>query len=177
MSIEPQTIIVNEDIQEDYIVYDRLITPNPELPFNENILVTNDNKSNRLYFNMWYTFDDRELENKDISIVWINALGERGITPCGDKQLTGDRLSFSWDVPAEATVAAGDITFAIHIITERYRWNTLPTTVEVKQGLITQEYEELPPATDVQGWLDIVQGLQDQITALEERVTALENNQ
>ena len=65
MSIEPQEITVYEDIQENYIVYDREVTENPNPPFNNNILVTNDNKSNRLWFNMYYTFDGRILDDEN----------------------------------------------------------------------------------------------------------------
>ena len=51
MSLRPEQIPVVEDRQEDYVVYDRVITANETLP--QNILVTDDDLSNRLYFNMW----------------------------------------------------------------------------------------------------------------------------
>ena len=174
MSIDTRDITVQQDNQEHYIIYDRVLTQNTEPPFNENVLVTNDNNSNRLYFNMFYTFDDRELENKDISIVWINANGDKGETPCGDKTLDGDRLYFSWNVPLAATQYAGDITFAVHITTDNYKWNSLPTTIAVRQGLITDEYNELPNAETYQGWTNIIDNLQSQITALTNRIAELE---
>ena len=143
MSIRPEEITVLEDIQEDYKVYDREITPNESLP--KNILVTDDDLSNRLYFNMWHTFDDRELINKQISIIWLNANDEKGVNDCGDINIIPEehRLTFSWNVPKEATYKAGIIKFAIRInFSDNYVWNSLPSTVEVKQGLQLNNYPE-----------------------------------
>lgn len=142
MSIKPQNITVYEDVEEDYIVYDREINENPNPAFNHNILVTNDNKSNRLWFNMWYTFDNIELEHKTISIIWISADGTKGETAVGDIEVVDvDRLKFSWNVPGEATTTAGTIQFAVRIVSDNnnYIWNSLPGSVEVRQGLDMSE--------------------------------------
>ena len=158
MSIEAQNIEVNQDVQEHYIIYDREITPNPDPQFNNNILVTWDNRSNRLYFNMYYTFDDRTLTDKEISVVWINANGDKGMSLCEDVTLENDRLYFSWNVPIEATYCAGIINFAIHITTDNYIWNSLAGSVEVKKGLITEEFNNLEEAKLQLGWVDYIEG-------------------
>lgn len=158
MSIEPEHIIVQEDIQENYIIYDRVITENPDPKFNDNLLVTYDHLSNRLYFNMWYTFDDRDLDSKEITIVWLNANNEKGMSLCVDKHLKDDRLIFAWDVPQEATYKSGIIQFAVHIIADSYAWNSLICTVEVKKGLITEEYNSIEEAKLHPGWVDYIEG-------------------
>lgn len=160
MSIKPEHIVVQQDVEENYIVYDREISENPNPKFNNNILVTNDNLSNRLYFNMWYTFDDRELRNKEIKIVWVTPDGERGMTACEDKKLDaeGHRLSFSWNVPDTCTRKEGTIQFAVRITTENYIWNSLIGTVEVRKGLVTDEYDDLEEAQSEPGWLEYIEG-------------------
>ena len=158
MSIEAQNIEVNQDVQEHYIIYDREITPNPDPQFNNNILVTWDNRSNRLYFNMYYTFDDRTLKDKEICVVWINANGDKGMSLCEDVTLENDRLYFSWNVPIEATYCAGIINFAVHITTDNYIWNSLAGSVEVKKGLITEEFNNLEEAKLKPGWVDYIEG-------------------
>jgi hypothetical protein len=154
MAIEPQTIIVVPDTQEDYIVVDRTITENQEPKFNTNILVTEDNKSNRLYFNMYYTFDDRELADKEICILWENANHEKGISLCTEKTLTDDRLTFAWDVPVDVTYIAGTISFAIRITANNYIWNSLIGHAEVRQGI---HYDEDEPALAPTGWVNYIQ--------------------
>lgn len=142
MSIRPGQIIVTEDRQEDYVVYDRVISPNNSLP--QNILVTDDDLSNRLYFNMWHTFDDRDLADKQIAVIWLNANNEKGVNDCEDIEvIQGEhRLTFSWNVPKEATYKAGIIRFAIRINFTNYVWNSLPAEVEVRQGLQINDYPE-----------------------------------
>lgn len=149
-------ITVTEDMQVHYLIYDRVMTENTESEIVKNVLVTSDNLSNRLYFNMWYTFDDRELENKDISIIWINAKGERGLSVCTDKLLirAEHRLTFAWNVPLEATYVAGTLQFAIRIIqtdehNSEYIWNSLPAEVTVMEGLITEDWEDIPDAETI----------------------------
>lgn len=158
MSIEAENIIVPQDVQEHFIIKDREIIPNPNPKFDNNILVTYDNKSNRLYFNMYHTFDDRNLNDKAISIVWINANNERGTTVAEDVNFIEERLTFSWNVPVEATYKAGTIYFAVHITTTNYVWNSLAGTVEVRKGLITEEFNELSDAEYPSGWLDYIEG-------------------
>ena len=94
-SIVPETIVVQEDIQEDYIIYDRVISPNENKVY-KNIVVTSDNKSNRIYFSMWKTFDNIDLIDKNISVVWINADELKGETMCEDKHIFGNRSDRSW---------------------------------------------------------------------------------
>ena len=154
MSISPETIIVIPDTQENYIIYDREITENPDPEFNHNILVTKDNLSNRLYFNMWYTFDDVELIDKEICIIWQNANNEKGITLCTDKKLVEDRLIFAWDVPVEVTHVAGIVNFSVRITTKNYIWNSLIGHVEVRQGI---QYDESHPAVAPTGWVNYIQ--------------------
>lgn len=154
MSISPETIIVIPDTQENYIIYDREITENPDPKFNHNILVTKDNLSNRLYFNMWYTFDDIELIDKEICIIWQNANNEKGITLCTDKELVEDRLIFAWDVPVEVTHVAGIVNFSVRITTKNYIWNSLIGHVEVRQGI---QYDESHPAVAPTGWVNYIQ--------------------
>lgn len=152
-SISPETIVVQEDIQEDYVVYDRVISPNEQAVY-KNIVVTTDNKSNRIWFSMWYTFDDRDLIDKQISVVWINADGKKGETLCGDIQLIGDRLYFSWDVPGACTNHAGMIRYAIRITAEDYAWNTIPAEIECVQGLMDSEWDTMPVAVDGVDWAE-----------------------
>lgn len=176
MSISPDRIDVYQDIQENYIVYDREITENTDPKFNNNLLVTNDHLSNRLYFNMWYTFDDRDLESKEISIVWINANNEKGFSLCTDKQLNDEnRLTFAWNVPHQATYKEGIVYFAIRIVANDYIWNSLPRTVEIKKGLVTTEYNSLDEAGYPPGWVDTITELSIRIQELENRIQQLEN--
>lgn len=170
MSIEPIEINVFEDVQENYIVYDREITQNQDPPFNSNILVTNDNKSNRLWFNMYYTFDDVVLddEGKEISIVWVNADNEKGFSLAQNISViqAEHRLTFAWDVPVQATHKEGIVYFAVRItslLTETtgeptYVWNSLAGSVAVKKGLVTDEFNKLDDASYPPGWVDYIEG-------------------
>ena len=159
MSISPQSIIVTPDTQENYIVYDRVISENPDPQFNNNILVTADNCSNRLYFNMWYTFDNRDLLTKTIEIVWLSPDGTKGLSSVTEQKVVdNDRLTFAWDVPNSATLREGLIQFAVRITADNYVWNSLIGTVEVKQGLVTTAFNDLPEAQAEPGWLEYIEG-------------------
>lgn len=178
MSLRPEEIVVTEDRQEDYKVYDRVIQPNETLP--QNILVTDDNLSNRLYFNMWHTFDDRDLYGKRISIIWINANNEKGVNDCGDIEVIAGqhRLTFSWDVPVEATYKAGTIRFAIRInFSDDYVWNSLPATVEVKQGLQVNDYPEaVVPTASKLGLMSITKTEYDALEVKNPQIVYVVNN-
>ena len=170
MSIEPQDIPVYQDTQENYIVNDREIIENPTPPFDNNILVTNDNKSNRLWFNMYYTFDNRILddENKEISIVWVNAGDEKGLSLATEIEVIQEenRLTFAWDVPIQATHIEGTVYFAVRITSKQtettgeptYVWNSLAGSVIVRKGLVTDEFNELDNASYPPGWVDYIEG-------------------
>lgn len=178
MSLRPEQIPVVEDRQEDYVVYDRVITANETLP--QNILVTDDDLSNRLYFNMWYQFDDRDLANKQISIIWLNANNEKGVNDCEDIQVISaeSRLTFSWNVPKEATYKAGTIRFAIRInFEEDYVWNSLPATVEVKQGLQVDDYPEaIVPTASKLGLMSITKTEYDALEVKNPQIVYVVNN-
>lgn len=159
-SIKPETIEVNEDVEEDYIVYDRVIFPNPNaIKTYENIVVTTDDRSNRLWFNMWKTFDNIPLNTQDktISVIWINADGLKGESICGDKTVVGDRLTFSWNVPNNCTNSAGTIQFAIRIVGTDYAWHTLPTTIQCVQGLMDGNWDDIPDAQAGVDWADYIE--------------------
>ena len=156
-SIQPEQIVVQEDVDENYIVYDREITPNEQAVYN-NIVVTTDNKSNRVWFSMWKTFDDIELVDKEINIIWVNALGYKGESLCVGKQVSGNRLYFAWNIPGTATVKAGPITYAIRIVDTDYAWHTLPAVIECVQGLKDDGWDDLPDAQITPGWVDYIEG-------------------
>lgn len=156
-SISPSVITVNEDIQEDYIIYDRIITPNEDKVY-RNIVVTGDDRSNRVFFSMWYTFDNRELANKNISVIWINPEGDKGETACCDKQLIGNRLYFAWNIPAHCTVTDGIIQYAIRITEgENYAWHTLPAQIECVRGLLTAGWDDIDDAVLSPGWVSYIE--------------------
>lgn len=156
-SISPSVITVNEDIQEDYIIYDRIITPNENKEY-RNIVVTGDDRSNRVFFSMWYTFDNRELTNKNISVIWINPNGDKGETACCDKQLIGNRLYFAWNIPAHCTVTDGIIQYAIRITEgEDYAWHTLPAQIECVRGLLTADWDNIDDAVLSPGWVSYIE--------------------
>ena len=157
-SISPSTIIVEEDIQEDYVIYDRIISPNEGAQY-KNIVVTSDDKSNRVWFSIWKTFDDRDLTTKEISVIWVNADGGKGESVCTDKQVIGDRLYFAWNIPGLATYKAGTITYAIRITDgPDYAWHTLPAQIACVQGLMDDHWDELEPAEETPGWVDYIEG-------------------
>lgn len=161
-SISPQSIIVQEDIQEDYVIYDRVISPNEGAVY-KNIVVTSDDKSNRIWFSIWKTFDNRDLTDKEINVLWVNADGNKGESLCVNKQVIGDRLYFAWNIPGLATVKAGTITYAIRIVDnstqgEEYAWHTLPATIECVQGLLDSEWDDLPTEQQTPGWVDYIEG-------------------
>ena len=155
-SISPSTIVVEEDIQEDYVIYDRVIKPNENAEY-KNIVVTSDDRSNRVWFSMWKTFDNRNMFDKRINVIWMNADNEKGETECGDVQVIGDRLYFSWDIPLQATQRAGIIKYAIRIVDEDYAWHTLPAEIECVQGLMDADWADLDPATIVPSWVAYIE--------------------
>lgn len=157
-TIRPETINVQEDVQEDYIIFDRVITPNAQIKY-RNVVVTGDDRSNRIFFNMWRTFDDREMLDKTISIIWKNANGEKGESLAVDKCIKdGNRLVFAWDVPAQATYKEGLIHYAIRITDDDYAWNTLSATIECVKGLMSDNYNNLEEAKLAPGWVDFIEG-------------------
>jgi len=159
MSIKPEYITVPEDVQENYIIYDRELSENLIPEFDKNILVTNDHLSNRLFINIYYTFDDRDISNKHIYVKWVNVDNKSGISECVDKQLINDRLKFAWNVPIEATYKEGFITFSVYITDTNYEWNSLPTTVEVKQGLVTESFNNLLEEQAKPEWDEYIEGI------------------
>lgn len=161
MSITPETILVFPDVEENYIIQERELLENPNPQFNNNILVTRDNLSNRLYFNMYYTFDDNELAQKEICILWQNANKDKGISICKDITVVNDRLSFSWNVPIEATYVEGTIDFSIRITDADYIWNSLIGHVEVRKGI---DYYTTPPTLAPTGWTSYIEEKCDVLT-------------
>ena len=155
-SISPEHIEVQEDIQEDYVIYDRVIQPNENAVY-KNIVVTSDDRSNRVWFSMWKTFDNRDMTTKSINVIWMNADNEKGETECGDIQVIGDRLYFSWDIPLQATQRAGIIKYAIRIVDEDYAWHTLPAEIECMQGLMDADWADLDPAIITPSWIAYIE--------------------
>ena len=155
-SISPEHIEVQEDIQEDYVIYDRVIQPNENAVY-KNIVVTSDDRSNRVWFSMWKTFDNRDMTTKSINVIWMNADNEKGETECGDIQVIGDRLYFSWDIPLQATQRAGIIKYAIRIVDEDYAWHTLPAEIECMQGLMDADWADLDPASITPSWIAYIE--------------------
>ena len=136
------SIEVKEDIQEDYIIYEREITPNKNAKY-KNIVVTTDNNSNRIWFYMYHTFDDIDMCTKEVKIIWINAEEQQDMCEACDISCNDTALRFAWNIPLSATIKAGTVTFAIRItdITTGYVWNTLPYTIEVVEGLYTEDWD------------------------------------
>lgn len=157
MSLKPEYITLQPDVQENYVVYDRELSEVPEPPFDKTILVTNDHLSNRLYFNIYYTFDDRPLLPKTITIKWKNADGKFGTSICTEKSVTSDRLTFSWNVPIEATYKEGNVEFAIQIDDDNYCWNSLTYHVEVKKGLVDEVFNNITPEQEKHAWREYVE--------------------
>lgn len=159
MSIEPENITVTEDVQENYIVYDRVLNENLIPQFDKNILVTNDHLSNRLFINIYYKFDDRDISNKNVYIKWVNADDKSGISECVDKKLIDDRLCFAWNVPIEATYKEGFIKFSVQIVSSDYEWNSLSTQVEVKRGLVTESFNNLQEEQAKPEWDEYIEDI------------------
>lgn len=157
LSISPEHITVYEDIQEDYIIYDREIKPNEDKLY-KNIVVTGDDRSNRVFFSMYHTFDNRELINKRFSVIWVNANNEKGISSCCDIAVKGEnRLTFAWNIPLQATYVAGIIKYAIRISDEDYAWHTLPSEIECVKGLLDSDFDNLEDAQLSPGWVQYIE--------------------
>lgn len=164
-SISPEVIEVDEDIEEHFVVYDRIISPYNQATYN-NIIVTTDDRSNRIWFSMWKTFDNRELIEKTIKVIWINAEGMKGESICESKTISGDRLYFAWNIPSSVTVKAGTIQFALRITDTDYAWHTLPAEIQCVQGLMDGDWEDIPEAVASVTWADYIEDQWNQILVI-----------
>lgn len=164
-SVDPEVIEVDEDIEEHFVVYDRIISPYKQATYN-NIVVTTDDRSNRIWFSMWKTFDNRELIEKTIKVIWINAEGKKGESICESKTISGDRLYFAWNIPSSVTVKAGTIQFALRITDTDYAWHTLPAEIQCVQGLMDGDWEDIPEAVASVTWADYIEDQWNQILVI-----------
>ena len=161
------TIISNDIIQlenGDYEYFEEVLIPSEEqehfiikgkeiIGDYENVIVTGDKSSNKLWFTMRDSFDGEPLHDKTFKI-WFS-------TPDGfvdsdepaeiihneDKE----QIRFCWQLEAKHSRVEGKITFALEITDDTgYEWNTKEAELTVEKGFIKNG--TVPPIE--RGWVN-----------------------
>lgn len=135
-------IIVNKDR--------KILLPNE----NTNILITRDNNSEEITFEVPRFYDGIDLTTKNLSIYYIRPVTSGEEKPAGVREnldlqnYSDETLYASWTVTDKVTNTPGILTFAIiaegNGYTDTYFWQTYPAQLRVDSGI----YGDLPPTEE-----------------------------
>ena len=115
-----------------FYIRNRKITTNLQYP---DVVITRDNKSRNFKFISPKIFDGADLSTKQVSVEFVNALGQSDQTMIDNITTNEDNIEFVWTIPGEALVASGDMEFDVCFSGDDYSWHTKPYKVKVETGL------------------------------------------
>lgn len=121
---------------------------------NTNILITKDNNSEKITFEIPRKYDKLDLISKNLSIYYIRPVAAGEDKPAGVKEslyleeYDDETLYASWTITDKVTNTPGILTFAIiaegNGYTDTYFWQTYPAQLRVDSGI----YGDLPPTEE-----------------------------
>ena len=113
------------------------------------VLVSGENKSQFIRFQMPRYYDGIDLSTKSIQIIYITETGYSDINAAVCVERNDESLRFGWLVPAAASYDVGTLSFSIEFVGDDYVLKTRVTDVEVFDGL---NGGEIIPEPEEQNW-------------------------
>lgn len=112
-------------------------------------MVSGENKSQFIRFEMPRYYDGVDLSTKSIQIIYITESGYSDINAAICVERNDESLRFGWLVPAAASYDVGTLSFSIEFVSSDYVLKTRVCDVEVYDGL---NGGELIPEPEEQNW-------------------------
>lgn len=112
-------------------------------------LVSGENKSQFIRFEMPRYYDGVDLSTKSIQIIYITESGYSDINAAVCVERNDENLRFGWLVPGAASYDVGTLSFSIEFVGNDYVLKTRVTDVEVYDGL---NGGEIIPEPEEQNW-------------------------
>ena len=112
-------------------------------------MVSGENKSQFIRFEMSRYYDGVDLSTKSIQIIYITESGYSDINAAICVERNDENLRFGWLVPAAASYDVGTLSFSIEFVSSDYVLKTRVCDVEVFDGL---NGGELIPEPEEQNW-------------------------
>lgn len=130
---------------------------------NQNFIVSveGDRISQLMEFQVARYFDGIDRLDTDISIIYVNAIGEEYIFKALNISKTDEKIRFNWLLEDTVSIAYGNVSFKIQFSRNNYLWQTLPCQFKVM------------PTLDVDSV--IIERFPSKLTDLNNRVIALES--
>lgn len=113
------------------------------------VMVSGENKSQFIRFQMPRYYDGIDLSTKNIQIIYITESGFSDINAAICVERNDENLRFGWLVPAAASYDVGVLSFSIEFVGDDYVLKTRVTNVEVYDGL---NGGEVIPEPEEQNW-------------------------
>ena len=113
------------------------------------VLVSGENKSQFIRFQMPRYYDGIDLSTKNIQIIYITESGFSDINAAICVERNNENLRFGWLVPAAASYDVGVLSFSIEFVGDDYVLKTRVADVEVFDGL---NGGEIIPEPEEQNW-------------------------
>ena len=113
------------------------------------VIVSGENKSQFIRFQMPRYYDGIDLSTKNIQIIYITESGYSDINVAICVERNDESLRFGWLVPATASYDVGTLSFSIEFVGDDYVLKTRVTDVEVFDGL---NGGEIIPEPEEQNW-------------------------
>jgi hypothetical protein len=143
-------ILVQNDLKDEH--KEIIIDENRSIKFQneDNIVITKDNNSQEITFQIPREYDGIDLSKKQLYIYYITPKEFRPLKEkliIDETTLTKDSTNFkaTWIFKSLATMTSGDMTFAIvaegEDLTDSYFWQTFPEIFKIQQGIFKEELE------------------------------------
>ena len=113
------------------------------------VMVSGENKSQFIRFQMPRYYDGIDLSTKNIQIIYITESGFSDINSAICVERNDENLRFGWLVPTAASYDVGVLSFSIEFVGDDYVLKTRVTNVEVYDGL---NGGEVIPEPEEQNW-------------------------
>lgn len=119
----------------------------------DQILVSGENKSQFIRFEMPRYYDGVDLSTKTIQIIYRapNDWSDINIACCVERN--DELIRFGWIVPAAACFEPGDLMFGIEAVGDDYVWKSRTYDIEVYDGL--NGAEEIPEPEDKAWYIEL----------------------
>lgn len=154
MSNELDTISASLFYDENYKIYD-MVSNFPTIPINDRkiamptnyqIVVSRDNVSQLLTFEIDRKFAGVDRYQKACGIKYINAKNEEGKAIAVNVLTTEDKITFGWLLDDHVAAVKGTVKFAVEFLgtnefNQLYVWQTVPAEFKIEDGIWINDVE------------------------------------
>lgn len=137
-------------------------------------LVSGENKSQFIRFQMDRFYDGIDLSKKNIQIIYMTESGYSDINAAKCVEKSENQLRFGWVVPPEACYDVGTLSFGVEFVGDEYTLKTRACDIEVYDGL--NGGEVIPEPTEKVWYIELQQRCDYILTKAEDAKNAAENS-